>query len=97
VIIITIDGMRPDGLDLADTPTLDRLRAAGAYSPNAQTISLSETLPSHASMLSGMMAAKHGIQFGTPYIGWPGMNAPHSLVKLTTPVSAQAWSLAKTS
>jgi len=68
--------LRPDALDLADTPTLDNLRAKGAYSPRAQTVSLSVTLPSHASMLSGMTPEKHGIVWGLPYIGWPGMNGP---------------------
>jgi hypothetical protein len=76
VVIITIDGLRPDALDQADTPTLDKLRAKGAYSPNAQTVLTSSTLPSHASMLSGMVPAKHGILWNTPYIGWPGMNGP---------------------
>jgi hypothetical protein len=76
VVIISIDGLRPDALDLADTPTLDDLRTKGAYSPNAQTVSLSITLPSHASMLSGMTPDKHGIVWGLPYIGWPGMNGP---------------------
>jgi hypothetical protein len=61
VVIITIDGLRPDALDQADTPTLDMLRAKGAYSPSAQTVLTSITLPSHASMLSGMVPAKHGI------------------------------------
>jgi hypothetical protein len=76
VVIITIDGLRPDALDLTHTPTLDDLRARGAFNPTAQTISLSETLPSHASMVSGVLAHKHGIQWGVPYIGWPGMNGP---------------------
>jgi arylsulfatase A-like enzyme len=76
VVIISIDGLRPDALELADTPTLDLLKARGAYSPNAQTVSLSVTLPSHASMLSGMTMAKHGILWPMPYIGWPGMNGP---------------------
>ena len=76
MVIISIDGLRPDALDLADTPTLDFLRAKGAYSPSAQTVSLSTTLPSHASMLCGMTTAKHGIDFHMPYIGWPGMNGP---------------------
>jgi hypothetical protein len=76
VVIISIDGLRPDALDLTDTPTLDSLRARGAYSPRAQTISLSITLPSHASMLTGMTPDKHGILWGLPYIGWPGMNGP---------------------
>ncbi len=76
VIIISIDGLRPDALFLAHTPTLDTLIERGAYSDNAQTISLSITLPGHASMLSGMLPEKHGIKFGLPYIGWPGMNGP---------------------
>jgi arylsulfatase A-like enzyme len=76
VVIISIDGLRPDALALADTPTMDGLKAKGVYSPNAQTVSLSETLPSHASMLSGMVPEKHGIVWGLPYIGWPGMNGP---------------------
>ena len=46
--------MRPDALDQADTPIMDELRAGGAYSPNAQTVYISYTLPSHASMLSGI-------------------------------------------
>ncbi|MBE7473492.1 MAG: hypothetical protein DPW09_10915 [Anaerolineae bacterium] len=76
VVIISVDGMRPDALAQADTPHLDKLIAQGAYSDHAQTISLSETLPAHASMLSGMLAEKHGILWGVPYIGWPGMNGP---------------------
>lgn len=76
VVIITIDGLRPDALFVAEAPHLDGLIARGAYSPNAQTVSLSVTLPSHASMLSGMLPEKHGILWGVPYIGWPGMRGP---------------------
>ena len=76
MVIISVDGMRPDALDLADTPAVDSLRAKGAYSPNAQTVCNSITLVSHASMLTGMLPKKHGIQWGLPYIGWPGMNGP---------------------
>ncbi|MEW5958353.1 MAG: ectonucleotide pyrophosphatase/phosphodiesterase, partial [Chloroflexota bacterium] len=76
VVIISIDGLRPDALDVAEAPFLDDLRARGAYSPRAQTVSLSITLPGHASMLTGMTPDKHGILWGVPYIGWPGMNGP---------------------
>lgn len=76
VIIISIDGLRPDALFAAEAPYLDSLIAQGAYSPHAQTVSLSITLPGHASMLSGMLPEKHGIVWGMPYIGWPGMNGP---------------------
>lgn len=76
VVIISIDGLRPDALFLAITPNIDKLIAQGSYSPSAQSLPLSITLPNHASMLSGMVAAKHGIQWGVPYIGWPGMTGP---------------------
>jgi hypothetical protein len=61
VVIISIDGLRPDALEQADTPILDSLRAKGAYSAAAQAVLPSVTLIAHASMLSGMTPAKHGI------------------------------------
>jgi hypothetical protein len=76
VVIITIDGLRPDALEMADTPTLDKLRVKGAYSPSARTVDPSITLVSHASMLSGRTKESHGILWNTPYIGWPGMAGP---------------------
>jgi hypothetical protein len=61
VVIISIDGLRPDALEQADTPTLDALRAAGSYSSAAQTVLPSVTLVGHASMLGGMRPEHHGI------------------------------------
>ncbi len=71
VVIISIDGLRPDALDLADTPALDALRAAGAYSFNAQTVIPTATLIAHASMLGGMGPEKHGIYWNlySPELG----------------------------
>jgi predicted AlkP superfamily pyrophosphatase or phosphodiesterase len=74
VVIVSVDGMRPDALDQANTPIMDELRASGAYCPNAQTVHISYTLPSHASMLTGMTPDKHGLNFPHPYIDWPGLN-----------------------
>lgn len=76
VVIISIDGLRPDALIAAEAPNLDELIAKGSFCPQAQTVSLSITLPGHASMLSGMLPEKHGILWGLPYIGWPGMAGP---------------------
>lgn len=69
VVIISIDGLRPDALELADTPTLDNLIARGAYSPSAQTVKPSFTLPGHVSMLDGVPPEKHGIVEALPCIG----------------------------
>jgi predicted AlkP superfamily pyrophosphatase or phosphodiesterase len=74
VVIISIDGMRPDALDQADTPIMDELRAGGAYCPDAQTVHVSYTLPAHASMFTGMTPDKNGLNFPHPYIDWRGLN-----------------------
>ncbi len=61
VMIISIDGLRPDALAQSDTPVLDRLITQGAYSDSAQTVVPSATLVGHASMLGGMTPEHHGI------------------------------------
>jgi predicted AlkP superfamily pyrophosphatase or phosphodiesterase len=63
VLIITIDGLRPDAIALAPMPALMALMEQGAYSLTAQTIRPSATLPSHASMLTGLCPKKHGVNW----------------------------------
>lgn len=61
VVVISIDGLRPDAIDSAPAPTLQRLRREGAVAVRARTIVPSITLPSHASMVSGVEPRVHGI------------------------------------
>jgi predicted AlkP superfamily pyrophosphatase or phosphodiesterase len=63
VIIISIDGLRPDAIELAPMPNLMELMKSSAYSLTAQTIFPSATLPSHASMLTGLCPKKHGVDW----------------------------------
>lgn len=63
VVIVSFDGMRPDGMELADAPTLHRMRAEGAAATAAQTVGDSSTLPSHSSMLTGVEVRVHGMPF----------------------------------
>jgi len=65
VILVSIDGMRPDGLVQADTPTLDGLMARGSVSLTARTVMPSVTLPCHTSMLRGVDTPRHGITTNT--------------------------------
>lgn len=65
VVIISIDGLRPDRLLLADTPVLHGLIRTGTYTMWAKTTAVSVTLPSHVSMLTGMIPGKHGIEWNT--------------------------------
>lgn len=63
VLIISIDGMRPDIMLRADMPNLHKLYQTGAYSFWARTTPNSITLPSHVSMLTGVDPRKHGIEW----------------------------------
>lgn len=60
-LLFSIDGMRPDGLQTARTPNIDRLIAEGASTMNARTVMPSVTLPCHTSMHRGVDVARHGI------------------------------------
>lgn len=63
VLILSLDGLRPDAIPLAPMPTLMKLMESSAYSLTAQTIRLSATLPAHASMLTGTCLNKHGVNW----------------------------------
>lgn len=61
VVIVSIDGLRPDAIAPAQMTHLATLMENGAYSLTAQTVFPSVTLAAHASMLSGLCPSKHGI------------------------------------
>lgn len=63
IVIISIDGLRPDRALLANMPTLRGLVHGGAYTFWAKTTAVSITLPSHTSMLTGVNPRKHGIEW----------------------------------
>ena len=63
VIILSIDGLRPEALELAPMPNLLDLIKISAYTLTAQTIRPSATLPAHASMLTGLCPSKHGVDW----------------------------------
>jgi predicted AlkP superfamily pyrophosphatase or phosphodiesterase len=65
LVIISIDGMRPDRMLYANMPAIRGLLAKGAYSFWARTTAVSITLPSHVSMLTGVRPTKHGIHWNT--------------------------------
>jgi len=65
VVVISIDGLRPDAIAAYHTPTLRRLLREGSYTLDARTILPSKTLPSHTSMLTGAEPAAHGITWNS--------------------------------
>jgi len=63
VLILSIDGLRPDAIFAAPMPNLIALMQNSAYTLNAQTVYPSVTLISHASMLAGVCPSKHGVDW----------------------------------
>jgi hypothetical protein len=63
VLIVSFDGLRPDGLLRAQIPVISRAINAGASMFSAQSVYPPSTLPAHSSMLSGRCVANHGINW----------------------------------
>jgi predicted AlkP superfamily pyrophosphatase or phosphodiesterase len=60
-VVMSIDGLRGDAIAKVDVPNIAGLAARGSYSYTAQTVSPSNTLPNHVSMLSGYTPSVHKI------------------------------------
>lgn len=63
VILISIDGLRPDAIGQFQAATLNRLMVEGSSTLAATTILPSKTLPSHTSMLTGQPPDVHGVSW----------------------------------
>lgn len=64
VVLVSIDGLRPDAIS-PSMKSMQRLFLQGASARVARTIHKSATLPSHASMVSGVEPSEHGIDFNS--------------------------------
>lgn len=61
VVVIGFDGLSPDGLLHANTPTFDRLIREGASTMHARSVLPSSSSPNWASMIMGAGPEQHGI------------------------------------
>ena len=61
LILISIDGFRWDYQDLYDTPTLDRIAAAGIRAERMIPVFPTLTFPNHYSIATGLYPANHGL------------------------------------
>jgi predicted AlkP superfamily pyrophosphatase or phosphodiesterase len=61
VVLIMIDGLRPDALRMGHSPHVDDLLQRGSYSLTAQSVMPSITLPCHMSIFHSVPPARHGI------------------------------------
>ncbi len=90
VLILSIDGLRPDVISLAPMPNLQRLMESSAYSLGAQTVYPSVTLVSHASMLTGLCPAKHGVNWND-YIPENGIAEGTDLFDIAHAAGLETW------
>jgi len=63
VVILMVDGLRPDVLLLADTPVMHGMIRGGAYTLWARTTDVAITLPSFTSMLTAVRPEKHHVSW----------------------------------
>ncbi|HTL27871.1 MAG TPA: ectonucleotide pyrophosphatase/phosphodiesterase, partial [Tepidisphaeraceae bacterium] len=63
VLIISVDGCRPDLIFRAHTPNIHKLIEEGSFTFWAKSTPMANTLPSHVSMLTGVGPARHAIMW----------------------------------
>lgn len=81
VVIISVDGLRPDMMTPDLMPRHVQLMTEGTTAKDASTIRQSDTLPSHAAMLSGFGAKAHGLW-------WNSWQENRGYIKVPTVFSA---------
>ncbi len=77
VVLISIDGLRPDAITEQSAPLLMKMRAQGLWASDASTITPSITLPSHTSMLTGRTFASH-------HVDWNGYEPSRGFIQFPT-------------
>ncbi|MFT5279184.1 MAG: hypothetical protein ACI9P8_000818, partial [Bacteroidia bacterium] len=76
VLLIGIDGCRPDALQAANTPNLDALMANGSYTFDAMNDGITISGPGWGSLLTGVWPTKHGIT-DNAFLGYDILTYPH--------------------
>ncbi|MEK7114917.1 MAG: ectonucleotide pyrophosphatase/phosphodiesterase [Patescibacteria group bacterium] len=72
LILISIDGLKPDYVIEADKynlqiPRLRKMREEGAYASGVKGVIPTVTFPSHTTIVTGVSPKKHGILFNHPF------------------------------
>src|SRR5437762_6793143 len=85
VVIVSIDGLRPDMMLRNNTPVMRSLMRSGCYTMWARTTEVSITLPSHVSMLTGVVPERHAIwwniELDKEYMRYPAVPTIFELAK----------------
>ena len=76
ILLILIDGLRPDALTLASCPAIEGLLGSGASTLSARSVVPSMTLPCHMSLALSVPPDRHGLfenQWQQPLVSHPGL------------------------
>lgn len=65
--LLVVDGCRPQEIDAVLTPRLAALRDGGCWWPQARSFPVTETLPNHVMMLSGVRPDRSGVPANSVY------------------------------
>ena len=65
VVLILVDGMRPDGMLKCGHPFVEELMKKSSYSLTAKTVFPSVTLPCHMSLFHSVDPDRHGVTTNT--------------------------------
>ena len=65
VLLILVDGMRPDAVEKCGHPFAKKLTSQGIYFNSAKTVMPSVTLPCHMSLFHSVDPDRHGILTNT--------------------------------
>ena len=87
VLIIGIDGLRPDCLEAAETPAIDGLIADGIFSPDALNNDITYSGPGWSGMICGVWSDSHGVSSNN-FIGSNYEDFPSFMHRLETDNSA---------
>lgn len=98
VLLISIDGLRPDAVLEADRhglqiPVLRRFMADGSYAPSVINVNPTVTNPNHATLVTGVLPAEHGIYNNRPFA--PTAKLPKSYSLYSQIRAPTLWGAAK--
>jgi len=85
VVIVSVDGLRPDMMLRNNAPVMKSLMRSGCSTMWARTTEVSITLPSHVSMLTGVVPERHAIwwniELDKEYLRYPAVPTIFELAK----------------
>lgn len=69
VVLVSVDGFRPDFYinPSFPAPNMQQMKQKGVYAEGVRGIFPTVTYPSHTTLITGVMPAKHGIVYNTPF------------------------------